>query len=97
MGYRHFDTAQIYGSEAALGNALNDAISNGVVRREELFVTSKLWGSHHHDPVSALQKTLKYVWIYKFMWFRNYRCCLFFVIIGMCVTYLLLFPYVHII
>ncbi|KAL1551710.1 alcohol dehydrogenase (NADP(+)) [Salvia divinorum] len=59
MGYRHFDTAQIYGSEAALGNALNAAISNGVVRREELFVTSKLWGSHHHDPVSALQKTLK--------------------------------------
>ncbi|XP_057771125.1 non-functional NADPH-dependent codeinone reductase 2-like [Salvia miltiorrhiza] len=57
-GYRHFDTARIYGSEAALGNALSDAISTGVVQREDVFVTSKLWGSHHHDPVSALQKTL---------------------------------------
>ncbi|KAL1531020.1 alcohol dehydrogenase (NADP(+)) [Salvia divinorum] len=58
MGYRHFDTARIYGSEAALGGALNEAIANGVVEREDVFVTSKLWGSHHHDPVSALQKTL---------------------------------------
>lgn len=58
MGYRHFDTARIYGSEAALGGALNEAIANGVIEREEVFVTSKLWGSHHHDPVSALQKTL---------------------------------------
>lgn len=58
MGYRHFDTARIYGSEAALGGALNEAIASGVVEREEVFVTSKLWGSHHHDPVSALQKTL---------------------------------------
>ncbi|XP_073024892.1 NADPH-dependent aldo-keto reductase, chloroplastic-like [Primulina eburnea] len=58
MGYCHFDTAQIYGSEPALGNALNKAISNGLVEREELFVTSKLWGSNHHDPVSALGQTL---------------------------------------
>lgn len=58
MGYRHFDTARIYGSEPALGNALSEAISNGVVQRDDLFVTSKLWGSHHHDPVSALRKTL---------------------------------------
>ncbi|KAH6826642.1 oxidoreductase superfamily protein [Perilla frutescens var. hirtella] len=59
MGYRHFDTAHIYGSESALGNALKSAISNGVVEREEVFVTSKLWGSHHHDPVSALRTTLR--------------------------------------
>ncbi|KAK4489413.1 hypothetical protein RD792_005222 [Penstemon davidsonii] len=59
MGYTHFDTAQIYGSEPALGNALGKAISNGFIEREDLFVTSKLWGSHHHDPVSALKQTLK--------------------------------------
>ncbi|PIN21816.1 Aldo/keto reductase family protein [Handroanthus impetiginosus] len=58
MGYNHFDTAQVYGSEAALGNALGEAISNGLIEREDLFITSKLWGSHHHDPVSALKQTL---------------------------------------
>lgn len=58
MGYNHFDTAQIYGSEAALGNALSEAISDGLTQRESLFVTSKLWSSHHLDPVSALKQTL---------------------------------------
>lgn len=59
MGYRHFDTAKIYGSEPALGNALRDAISDGVIEREDIFVTSKLWSSDHHDPVSALEETLQ--------------------------------------
>ncbi|KAK2653503.1 hypothetical protein Ddye_013359 [Dipteronia dyeriana] len=59
MGYRHFDTAKIYGSEAALGSALTEAIHDGTVNREDVFVTSKLWGSDHHDPASALQQTLK--------------------------------------
>ncbi|GAU45682.1 hypothetical protein TSUD_268490 [Trifolium subterraneum] len=59
VGYRHFDTAKIYGSEPALGKALNEAIYMGEVDREEIFLTSKLWGSDHHDPVSALKHTLK--------------------------------------
>lgn len=59
MGYRHLDTAKIYGSEPAVGNALREAIENGRVEREDIFVTSKLWSSDHHDPVSALQQTLK--------------------------------------
>uniref|UniRef100_A0A1J3JJY5 Aldo-keto reductase family 4 member C9 n=2 Tax=Noccaea caerulescens TaxID=107243 RepID=A0A1J3JJY5_NOCCA len=59
IGYRHFDTAKIYGSEEALGTALGKAISYGTVQREDIFVTSKLWSSDHHDPVSALKQTLK--------------------------------------
>lgn len=59
MGYRHFDTAKIYGSEPAVGRALRNAIINRTVDREEIFVTSKLWGSDHHDPVSALKQTLE--------------------------------------
>uniref|UniRef100_A0A803NTR3 NADP-dependent oxidoreductase domain-containing protein n=1 Tax=Cannabis sativa TaxID=3483 RepID=A0A803NTR3_CANSA len=59
MGYRHFDTAKIYGSEPAVGNALMEAISDRRVEREDLFVTSKLWGSDHHDPVSGLKQTLR--------------------------------------
>lgn len=59
MGYRHFDTAKIYGSEPALGNALAESILEGTVKRENVFVTSKLWGSDHDDPISALNQTLK--------------------------------------
>ena len=58
MGYRHFDTAKIYGSEEAVGNALGEAMESGFIGREDIFVTSKLWGSDHHDPVSALKQTL---------------------------------------
>ncbi|XP_077234362.1 NAD(P)-linked oxidoreductase superfamily protein [Tasmannia lanceolata] len=59
VGYRHFDTAKVYGAEPAMGRALTDAIYKGMVTREEIFVTSKLWGSDHHDPVRALRQTLK--------------------------------------
>ncbi|XP_047325966.1 deoxymugineic acid synthase 1 [Impatiens glandulifera] len=59
MGYRHFDTAKIYGSEGAVGKALNEAIGSGIIDRRNIFVTSKLWGSDHHDPISALKQTLR--------------------------------------
>ncbi|XP_021842067.2 NADPH-dependent aldo-keto reductase, chloroplastic [Spinacia oleracea] len=73
MGYRHFDTAKIYGSEPALGKALTEAISDGVVDREDIFVTSKLWSSDHDDPVSALHQSLRnlkmeYVDLYLVHW-----------------------------
>ncbi|CAN0891542.1 NADPH-dependent aldo-keto reductase, chloroplastic [Linum grandiflorum] len=42
MGYRHFDTAKIYGSESNVGKALTNAFSQGNVEREDVFVTSKL-------------------------------------------------------
>ncbi|XP_004146921.1 NADPH-dependent aldo-keto reductase, chloroplastic [Cucumis sativus] len=60
MGYRHFDTATIYGSEGAVGKALNDEFLNyRTLGREDIFLTSKVWGSDHHDPVSALKTTLR--------------------------------------
>lgn len=59
VGYRHFDTAKVYGSEPAVGRALTVAIEEGFVEREDVFLTSKLWGSDHHDPVSALKRTLQ--------------------------------------
>ncbi|XP_022141214.1 NADPH-dependent aldo-keto reductase, chloroplastic [Momordica charantia] len=59
MGYRHFDTATIYGSEAAVGRAISAAILDKTVAREDIFLTSKVWGSDHHDPVSALNQTLR--------------------------------------
>ncbi|MDY3115327.1 MAG: aldo/keto reductase [Sutterella sp.] len=44
LGYRSFDTAQIYGNASALGRALRE----GEVPREELFLTSKIWVTHRH-------------------------------------------------
>lgn len=60
IGYRHIDCAAIYMNEAEIGQALNDAFGEGDVKREELWITSKLWNnSHAEDQVlPALRKTL---------------------------------------
>ncbi|KAH9311041.1 hypothetical protein KI387_026076 [Taxus chinensis] len=78
VGYRHFDTASIYGTESALGEALNNAFLNGTVRRDKIFVSSKLFAGDHHDPVSALKTTLKnlqleYLDLYLIHWPINLR------------------------
>jgi alcohol dehydrogenase (NADP+) len=56
-GYRHIDTARIYGTEAAVGNA----IKKSGVPREDIFVTTKLWNNKHHseDVEKALDASLK--------------------------------------
>ncbi|ODV92423.1 hypothetical protein CANCADRAFT_86708 [Tortispora caseinolytica NRRL Y-17796] len=48
-GYRLLDGAQDYGNEKEAGEGLKRAIDDGIVKREEVFVTSKLWNSYH-DP-----------------------------------------------
>ncbi|MGB3589441.1 MAG: aldo/keto reductase [Tunicatimonas sp.] len=60
VGYRHIDCAAIYGNEAEIGEALNKVFSDGTVKREELWITSKLWNSAHmpEDVQPALKKTL---------------------------------------
>ncbi|XP_028758093.1 NAD(P)H-dependent 6'-deoxychalcone synthase-like [Neltuma alba] len=61
QGYRHLDTAAAYGSEAALGEAIKEALQLGLVpSRQHLFVTSKLWctNNHPHLVLPALQNSL---------------------------------------
>lgn len=61
LGYRHFDTASMYGSEEPLGEVLAEALRLGLVgSRAELFVTTKLWCSDAHADrvVPALRKSL---------------------------------------
>lgn len=41
-GYRHIDTASIYQNEEYVGQGLADAIEKGVVKREDVFVTTKV-------------------------------------------------------
>lgn len=47
VGYRHFDTAQSYFNEEQVGDAIQTAISEGLVKREELFITTKVWLDHY--------------------------------------------------
>src|SRR5262245_38850652 len=44
--YRHFDCASDYGNEAAVGVGLQNVIRSGAARREDLWVTSKLWNTN---------------------------------------------------
>ncbi|PWY81870.1 aldo/keto reductase family protein [Aspergillus heteromorphus CBS 117.55] len=55
-GYRHIDTARVYGTEKAVGKAIKTA----GVPRDQLFVTTKLWNNKHHpdDVVQAVQDSL---------------------------------------
>ena len=46
-GYRHFDCACDYGNEAEIGDGLSAALKQGLCRRDDLWVTSKLWNTYH--------------------------------------------------
>lgn len=57
LGYRHIDTAQIYGNEAEIGEVLSD----GALERDELFVTTKIWNDKHaaDDVVRSTEDSLR--------------------------------------
>ncbi|XP_058831681.1 1,5-anhydro-D-fructose reductase-like [Topomyia yanbarensis] len=48
-GYRHIDTAYLYRNEKEVGQAIREKIAEGVIKREDMFVTTKLWNGYH-DP-----------------------------------------------
>lgn len=60
LGFRKFDTASFYGNEEEVGDAIRQAIEEGLVTREELFVTTKLYpGSEFSHPKEAIEGCLK--------------------------------------
>lgn len=59
LGYRHIDTASLYGNEVEVGKAINDAIKAGDVTREDLFVTTKLWNDDQERVAAAYQESLE--------------------------------------
>lgn len=62
LGYRHFDTAPSYASEQPLGEAIAEALVQGLVSsRDDVFITSKLWcpDAHHHLVIPALENSLR--------------------------------------
>ena len=52
IGYRHIDTAWIYKNEKAVGDGVADAVAEGIVARDDIFVTTKIWVEHFtHDAL----------------------------------------------
>lgn len=51
-GYRHIDTAQLYFNEAEVGQGIGKAIADGLVSREQLYVTTKL-NNNNHAPADV--------------------------------------------
>jgi alcohol dehydrogenase (NADP+) len=79
-GYRHFDCASVYGNEAEIGGSLDAILGNGI-KREDLWVTSKLWNDKHDedDVIASCRQSLadlrlKYLDLYLVHWpFPNFH------------------------
>ncbi len=73
FGYRLFDTAKFYENEVEIGKAINKCIKNGLVKRSELFISTKIWMDDLNDPEKALREALErlgldYIDIYFYHW-----------------------------
>lgn len=57
-GYRYIDCASVYSNETIIGNAIKDIMQNGLVTREQLCVSSKVWYDIHAKIEESCKKSL---------------------------------------
>lgn len=58
LGYRKFDTASFYGNEEEVGKAIRQAVGEGLVKREDVFVTTKLYPNEFADAEKNIVRSL---------------------------------------
>lgn len=58
-GYRLIDTAWYYGTEKYVGEGIHQALEEGIVKREDLFITTKVWPLMHHSVEKSIENSLK--------------------------------------
>ena len=58
-GYRLIDTAQYYGNEMGVGNGIKRAINDGIVTREDVFITTKIMPSNYDNAYNSVDESLK--------------------------------------
>lgn len=58
-GYRHIDGAKAYGNQVAVGKGIKEGLEIAGAKREEIWITSKLFNDRHDDVEGALNQTLK--------------------------------------
>ena len=78
-GYRLIDCATVYTNEDKIGEVFHKLFENGIVKREELTITSKVWNDQHREVEKACRKSLQdlqldYLDLYFLHWpFPNYH------------------------
>lgn len=78
-GYRHIDCASVYGNEKNIGNTLKEIFDEGIVKREDLWITSKVWNDKHGKVEESCRQTLadlqlEYLDLYLVHWpFPNFH------------------------
>ncbi|CAD7929676.1 unnamed protein product [Amoebophrya sp. A25] len=80
-GYRHIDCAYAYGNECEVGNAIADKIADGSVKREDVWVTGKLWNTFHRKQFveeavkcSLRDLQLEYLDLFLIHWPVDFKC-----------------------
>ena len=58
-GYRHVDCASVYGNEKEIGQVFQEVLAGGLIAREELWITSKVWNDMHNRVVESCRRSLE--------------------------------------